>query len=343
MKLQDIIRTNKRYDVKAIAADVELTRQIQVILISLDLLEPPADGIFGSLSTAALHRFQTLTNCNEPGFLGAKTSQKLIETKPEDLTNPELILKVVQETVFKVKPIPSSQLSEVEKQGIKAGNAFSILAFEPVRNHVKVALRSQSFQGNSMWYVYQEHAEIYQGNNRVYPPIRPQRVRLDNFPYKAQTDNVYNPTGSCNVTSIAMCLTYYNAPRRRHYGQFEDELYEYALRRGYSRWSPYDLARIVKDYGAQDYFTQKGTLEDLKDWLAEGKPTVIHGYFTSFGHIMPVVGYDDYGLIVHDPFGEWFQTGYRTDLSGAYLRYSYSLIQQTCMPDGDFWVHFISK
>ncbi len=343
MKLQDIIRTNKRYDVKAIAADQELTRQIQVILISLDLLEPPADGIFGSLSTAALHRFQTLMNCNEAGFLGTKTAKKLIETKPEDLPKAALQIKIIWETFLKSKPIPSLQLSETEKQKIKVGEFLSILAFEPVRNHLQISLRNQSFKERSTWYVYREHAEIYQGNNRVYPQIRPQRVRLDNFPYKPQTDNVYNPTGSCNVTSVAMCLSYYNAPRRRNYGQFEDELYQYTLRKGYSRWSPYDLAKIVRDYGCKDYFTQKGTLEDLKDWLAEGKPTIIHGYFTSFGHIMPVVGYDDDGLIVHDPFGEWFPTGYRTDLSGAYLRYSYRLIRQTCMPDGDFWVHFISK
>ncbi|NEN93768.1 MAG: peptidoglycan-binding protein, partial [Okeania sp. SIO3H1] len=31
------------------------------------------------------------------------------------------------------------------------------------------------------------------------------------------------------------------------------------------------------------------------------------------------------------------------DLSGAYLHYSYRLIRNVCMPDGSFWVHFISK
>jgi hypothetical protein len=55
------------------------------------------------------------------------------------------------------------------------------------------------------------------------------------------------------------------------------------------------------------------------------------------------VGYDEFGFIVHDPYGEWFSSGYRTDLSGSYLHYSYRLITRVCIPDGSFWVHFISK
>ncbi|MEG5235391.1 hypothetical protein QUB77_14185 [Microcoleus sp. AT9b-C3] len=39
----------------AIAADKELTRQIQIRLIDLGLLDPPADGIFGSVSPVALN------------------------------------------------------------------------------------------------------------------------------------------------------------------------------------------------------------------------------------------------------------------------------------------------
>jgi len=34
MKLQDLVGTDQRYDVKAIAADEELTRQIQTLVIN---------------------------------------------------------------------------------------------------------------------------------------------------------------------------------------------------------------------------------------------------------------------------------------------------------------------
>ncbi|MEB3884708.1 C39 family peptidase [Lyngbya sp. CCY1209] len=343
MKLQDILKTKERYDVRAIAEDEELTRQIQTLLVSFDLLDPPVDGKFGPKSTAALHRFQVLLDCNESGFLGAVTAEKLIETKPEDIPGDTPILRVTKDTILKQRPVSSSELDESEKYGVRAVREFKLLAFEPVRNHIRVALRSETFEERSVWYIYEKHGEIYQGKNLVYPPDIPEEFKLSGFPYFSQVDNWYNPTGACNVTSMAMCLSYYGASRRKSYGQFEDELYQYALDRGYSRHSPQDLAQIVRDYGCQDYFTANGSIDDIKAWLNEGKPTVIHGYFTSFGHIMPVVGYNQKGLIVHDPYGEWFSGGYRTDLSGAYLTYSYSLIRRVCMPDGDFWVHFISR
>jgi hypothetical protein len=55
------------------------------------------------------------------------------------------------------------------------------------------------------------------------------------------------------------------------------------------------------------------------------------------------VGFDSKGFLVHDPYGEWFESGYDTSTSGAYLHYSYDLIQRTCIPDGQFWVHHISS
>lgn len=343
MRLQDFLGTDIRYDVKAIYDDEGLSRQIQIRLIDLGLLDPPADAIFGPKSTAALHQFQKLMKCSEPGFLGSETAKKLIEAKVTDLPVSTPILKVIRNTVFKVRPIASSQLNNSEKFSISEGQEFSIIAYDPIRGHLRVALRTESFGGFSVLYIWAPHAEVFEGTTQTHPRPLPKSHRL-NVRFKSQVDNFYNPTGACNVTSIAMCLEYLNIPRRDlRYSQFEDELYRYAINMGYSRWSPYDLAKIARDYGARDYFTENALIEDVKDWVAAGYPAVIHGYFTSFGHIIVVVGYDENGFIVHDPYGEWFSTGYRTDLSGAYLHYSYQLIRRVCIPDGNFWVHFISK
>lgn len=342
MRLQNFLKSKIRYDSRAIAADDDLSRQIQSRLIDLGLLKPPVDGIFGPLSTAALHRFQTLMKCGEPGFLGAVTAQKLIEAKPGDIPKPRPILKTTRNTIFKSKPLASSQLQDSEKQVIPAGKEFELLAFVPIRGHIRVALRNESFKGSGIWYVFGGHAQVTLDGALLYPKPNPPTVRLG-IPYRSQMDNLNNPTGACNVTSIAMCLDFLRIPRRRRTGQFEDELYEYAIAKGYSRWDPYDLAKIVRDYGAQDYFTENATIDDVQDWLASGNPAVIHGYFTSFGHIIVAAGYDSEGLFVHDPYGEWFPTGYDTTVSGAYLHYSYRLIRSVCMADGDFWVHFISK
>ena len=344
MKLQNIVGTNKKVDVKAIAADKELTRQIQIRLIDLGLLDPPADGIFGPVSTAALNRFHKLIQCtDEPGFIGAKTAEKLIEAKRSDLKFPPPVLKTVKETFLKARPIDVFDLSDAEKQKIGTGKVFELVSYEVVRDHIQVAFRKDSFKNSKIWYVYRPHVQILEEGKVIYPKPKPKSFQLANFPYKYQLDNYYNPTGACNVTSMAMCLQFLGKPRRDNIGQFEDELYEYALNKGYSRWSPYDLAKIVKEYGAKDTFKENATFEEVKDWLVDGNPTVIHGYFTSFGHIMPVVGYDETGLVVHDPYGEWFASGYDNNANGAYLHYSYDLIRRVCMADGNFWVHFISK
>lgn len=164
-----------------------------------------------------------------------------------------------------------------------------------------------------------------------------------NIPYKSQLDNSKNPTGACNVTCLAMCLDFLRVPRRQKTGQYEDELYQYAIDKGYSRHDPRDLAQIVKDYGAKDRFTNRATLQQVRDWIDSGNPCITHGYFTDFGHIIVITGYDANGLFVHDPYGEWFPTGYDTTVPGKNLHYSHDLIRRTCMHDGDFWVHFINK
>ena len=166
-------------------------------------------------------------------------------------------------------------------------------------------------------------------------------IRLD-VPFKSQLDNRLNPTGSCNVTSIAMCLAYFGV-KPKGSGQLEDELYKYMEANNLSRHSPEDLAQVVRDYGLRDDFTVSGSVKRCCQHIQAGNPCVVHGYFTSFGHIIVLMGFDDEGFIVHDPYGEWFPSGYRTDFSGESLHYSYKLIERTCIPDGQFWVHYISK
>ena len=342
MKLEDFIGTETKYDWKAIADDIPLSEQIQGRLIDLGLLAPPIDGIFGPVSTASLKRFKTLMHCGEADVLGAKTAKCLLEATAESISGDCPILYTTRNTIFKTRPIQSTQLPEQEKETISGGKSFKLNHFEVDRNHIRITLQSDSFKGSKVWYVYGPHAEIFEGNKQVFPNLKPKTIKLD-VPYKSQLDNYYNPTGTCNVTSIAMCLEYLGIPRRDNIGQFEDELYEYAIHNGLSRHSPYDLAKIVRAYGGKDNFKDNATIEEVKDWLAGGNPVVIHGYFTSFGHIIVLVGYNAFGFYVHDPYGEWFSSGYRTDLSGKYLQYSYNLIRTTCIPDGSFWVHFISK
>lgn len=244
-------------------------------------------------------------------------------------------LIITRTTFFKARPLMSSSLRDDELIRVERGKTFDIESYKPDRNkHLRIVFNGP-YKGWWVWFVYQNHIRI-----DVDAPGLPETVKL-NVPFKSQLDNEFNPTGTCNVTSIAMSLAYFGV-QPQGVDQLEDELFQYMQRQGLSRHSPADLARVVRDYGKKDDFTVWGTFERCRDHLAAGNPCVIHGYFTSFGHIIVLVGYDDKGFIVHDPYGEWFSSGYRTDLSGEFLHYSYGLIQRTCIPDGQFWVHYIS-
>ncbi|MEB3341230.1 C39 family peptidase [Okeania sp.] len=342
MELKDFLGTDLKYDVKTIADDENLTCEIQAILIDLNMLNPPIDGIFGPLTTAALHRFQVHQKSGEPGYLGEKTIKKLFDAKEANIPATPIVLKTKKDTILKSKPLQSSQLTDLEKHHISADQEFELLAYVPVRNHFRIAFRDHKYNNTGVWYIHEKHIEIYEKNQIVHPKSKPEHIRIK-VPYKPKLDDWYNPAGLSNITSIASCLEFLQTNRKSNYGKFEDELYEYALSQGYSRHNPYHLVKIVRDYGCQDNFKTNATIAEIQDWLLVENPVVIHSYFTSFGHLIVGVGFDNEGLFIHDPYGEWSSTGYRTDLSGAYLHYSYRLIRNICMPDGNFWVHFISK
>ncbi|MBW4478410.1 MAG: peptidoglycan-binding protein [Tolypothrix brevis GSE-NOS-MK-07-07A] len=92
MRLQEFLGTDQKYGFEAIAQESDLARQVQIQLIGLGLLEPPADGKFGPLSGAALKKFQDLTKTGETEFLGKVTAEALIETKPGSLPKTPLKL-----------------------------------------------------------------------------------------------------------------------------------------------------------------------------------------------------------------------------------------------------------
>jgi uncharacterized protein YvpB len=186
-------------------------------------------------------------------------------------------------------------------------------------------------------------ATVEQTTTVTTAPPKPTPINL-NIPYLSQLDNVWNPHGSCNVTSVAMCLTYLGHPIKNTKGQqLEDELYQFCLNNGLSRHSPTDLAILVQKYGCKDDFQPDAKWSDVKKWLEAGKPIIVHGWFSRSGHIIVIKGYNEKGWIVNDPYGEWFSWGYDTTVSGKGLTYSYGMMKQLCGSDGDLWIHYISR
>jgi uncharacterized protein YvpB len=172
--------------------------------------------------------------------------------------------------------------------------------------------------------------------------------KLLDVPYFSQESNEMNPGGSCNVTSIGMALLFLGAKPRTDQ-RFPDELDEYCDAHNLDRHSPQDLVTVASVYGIKDTFSTTNTIESVKAWLQSGKPAVVHGYFTQSGHIVCLIGCDDTGFFVNDPYGEFFADGYdRNDADdgtkGKDLHYSNELIQRVCIGDDkSFWVHSLEK
>lgn len=170
-------------------------------------------------------------------------------------------------------------------------------------------------------------------------------------PYFSQRDNQLNPSGSCNITCVAMALAYLGV-KGNGQGRLPDQLYRYMEANNLSRHSPQDLAYLVNSRygpGIKDDFRADRTIKDIIQALDTGKVVVVHGYFTQSGHIILIKGYDPVkkAFICHDPWGEWYNTGYdRRPSEGKDEVYSYAMISRLCEDPGDpssIWAHFIYR
>lgn len=180
-------------------------------------------------------------------------------------------------------------------------------------------------------------------------------MSLINIEYISQLDNDFNPTGSCNVTSMTMAGTRKGQkgglPLTTNGDRSSDSLYRYCENNGYSRHSPYDLSRAFNAWRKRNYpnlgihsvCTTDTTWDDVFNSLESGFPVVVHGYFTGFGHIIVIKGWDQARnqFIVNDPYGEWNSWGYDCNTSGEGLRYSFSMMNQLCGPSGTMWSHAV--
>jgi uncharacterized protein YvpB len=188
-------------------------------------------------------------------------------------------------------------------------------------------------------------------------------------PYLSQVDNQNSPSGTCNLTSVAMVLQYFGWPENKPGGvQLEDTLYQYVQSNGLSRHDPEDLVKIFNSFASQispkigvtyrDSFATNGDRSVIKHQIDNGFPVIIHGYFTRSGHIIVIRGYDDEAysgrgaFLVNDPWGEWTADGYSDVGSVASnLPYSYQMMDRFCLdPNGiggykpsTMWVHLINR
>lgn len=90
MDIYEFHKSGQKYTIAEIAADEELTVDIQKCLVWLKLLDSSIDGKFGPITTEAFKEFQELMKCPEMGVLDTETAEKLIETDPTELPHSRL-------------------------------------------------------------------------------------------------------------------------------------------------------------------------------------------------------------------------------------------------------------
>ncbi len=161
---------------------------------------------------------------------------------------------------------------------------------------------------------------------RTAPP--PTTSSPDAVPYFYQYANAISPSASCQNTSVAMLLKYYgvNITPDQITARFGKDKAQ----------SPEGLASVFNTLAAEAGISQRlrahrnRGMEDLNAQLAAGTPTIVHGYFTGYGHVVLATGYDGRNYTVNDPAGRWsgaFKGGYgggQSASSGDGVRYSAS-------------------
>lgn len=144
-------------------------------------------------------------------------------------------------------------------------------------------------------------------------------------PYFYQYDNTLYPSATCQNTSVAMVLAYLGWTGK------PDDITS-AWGKDHAQ-SPSGLAEVFNDYAQKMGIAERlvphtdGTVQNVRDLLAQGKPVIVHGYFTSYGHVMVALGFGGSAYVVHDPAGKWsevFKGGYpsgQTATSGKAVSY----------------------
>ena len=172
------------------------------------------------------------------------------------------------------------------------------------------------------------------------PAARPTNP-LTGFPYFSQLDN-QGGTGyrECQTSAIAMCLAYLGAG-----GITSDDQYRAIVRRHGDTTSQAAHQAALAELGVKARFVTSGNAGILQAEIKAGYPAAIgilqHG--TPFapnggGHWIAAYGFDPFGWIVNDPYGEldlvagsWVQQG---SSSGKGLRYSYRNLNPRWQADG---------
>ncbi|NKB66022.1 MAG: T9SS type A sorting domain-containing protein [Candidatus Latescibacteria bacterium] len=155
----------------------------------------------------------------------------------------------------------------------------------------------------------------------VLAPIATQAQAVREVPYFYQYNNEFNPSGSCQISTITIALTHFGAPIRN-----PDQLaFEWGTDKAQTvkGWEEiFNLEAQRHGLTIRDRATDIGHISQVLAQLDRGLPVPVHGEFTQSGHLIVLLGYDDDYYYAHDPGGDWTRGyGQGEDRAGRYARY----------------------
>lgn len=129
---------------------------------------------------------------------------------------------------------------------------------------------------------------------------------VPDVPYFYQYANAFYPGSSCQNTVIAMVLAW------QGWSGDPDAITEY-WGKDYAQ-TPSGFSDLLSreaaywGLGVSSTARTNASFADLHALLDQGLVVPVHGYFTDFGHVVLVLGYDSDGYWVHDPAGAWTES-----------------------------------
>lgn len=247
-------------------------------------------------------------------------------------------------TYLKKEELPSAELDKNEKIAVPVGQSYSVIwQGKESNNHVKVSLA----YGGGNWFVYAPHWSGLQSHAPKPNPVpQPSGKKVLDVPYYSQRDNVTsgkdNWTRTCFSSSCAMlakflkpgCITGDDdyIKKRQKFGDSTD---------------PNAQVKCLRSLGINSQYVQTLNNNGIKAQIDRGKPVpcgiLHHGPAsapTGGGHWIIVIGYDETGFIVHDPWGEIDNaSGTYSSTNGKSVHYSYKLFDSRWTVNGasDGW------
>lgn len=244
----------------------------------------------------------------------------------QDKPNIVTTITAVTDTVLKKEPVQSSELAENQMVTVKAGKEYQLVWYGHTGcGHTKISLA----YGGGNWFVYDDH---WKGKgNKPVPELKGEGVVLDTR-FFSQRDNYRDAGRTCFSSSCAMLLETLKPGTLP--GERGDDKYVQTVFSIGDTTEAWVQVKALERYGVSAAFVQNGNVGMVKSQIDRGIPVpigILHKGPASApsggGHWICVIGYNDKGFVVHDPWGEIdHKTGQYISVDGKRLQYSYNLI-----------------